>query len=637
MESERPHKSKSDNDAVTGADFQERRRGLKLDQELEEIRLHGVLLGSGVREKVLLLRERIARLQQEIRDAAGELAAQEKSQEQINDLKLQIKGATRELRNLELQRQEIELELGVQGWSFFGTSKRHKALIKMKEQTDEKIAETQMRLKTLEQKKVETERDSESKVISLSRKAVDAQAEGQPEDAASTLREQVQEAQAAVDNAAENQKTLAHLQNQLAVAEKAEKQVQMSVETKESIGAYIQAGKPPAEAERAAKIEHLRKQIAEAPGELEKRQLELDLAKLNDAHVPADAATGTTESRSEACVKPAPLKPATWEQKEAKGEWCPDHIKPHLPYVPDKYENNIEAEIPVLPAWKSIVATRRGKMHAHHGTHREDAFGVENGPHFTVACVSDGAGSYQYSRIGSETTCREMTRLMKDSLLTEANELDALEGNALATALGAILQRSVIVACESLRSLATKSGAQPKDFRCTLLAAILYKSEKSGLALACQVGDGFIAGLKVTGSAARYGSSDSGEFSGEVNCFIPDESAPTKATESIAAIRAISLADLEALILCSDGIEDPFYPIDKKAAPIFEQLYSGVAAPLDGFTDQPKHGPVIGVPNSAELLGQWLSFEKKGENDDRTILVLHRDSISVDPAKIVNG
>ena len=400
--------------------------------------------------------------------------------------------------------------------------------------------------------------------------------------------------------------------------------------------APIHTGTPPADAEQAPESEHLTKQIAEAPGELEKRPLESDPAKLHGGQVSADAAsTLTTKPRNHVPPKPAPLKPATWESKEATGEWCPDHI--HLRYVPDKYEDNIKAEIPVLPGWKSIVATRRGKMHAHHGRHREDAFRIDNGPHFTVACVSDGAGSYQYSRIGSETTCREMTRLMKDSLLTQANELNALEGTFLATKLGAILQRSVIDACESLRSLASKSGDQPKDFRCTLLAAILYESETSRFSLACQVGDGFIAGLKLRGSAIRYGSSDSGEFSGEVNCFIPDEAAPAKATESIEAIGAISLDDLEALILCSDGIEDPFYPIDKKAATIFRQLYSGVDTKLEGFTDQPKHGSIIGVPNAAELLDQWLSFEKKGENDDRTILVLHRDPISVDPSNIVAG
>jgi hypothetical protein len=122
------------------------------------------------------------------------------------------------------------------------------------------------------------------------------------------------------------------------------------------------------------------------------------------------------------------------------------------------------------------------------------------------------------------------------------------------------------------------------------------------------------------GAAKRYGESDSGEFSGEVNCFIPDADAVRNAQKVV----AIGAANADAFIFCSDGIEDPFYPTAKNSQRIFEQLRQGVNEPLTGFEKQEPHEPVLGAPQAREKLAAWLGFEKKGENDDRTILILHR-------------
>ena len=81
---------------------------------------------------------------------------------------------------------------------------------------------------------------------------------------------------------------------------------------------------------------------------------------------------------------------------------------------------------------------------------------------------------------------------------------------------------------------------------------------------------------------------------------------------------------MEALFICSDGIEDPFYPIDKKAADIFRQWHRGVTEPLEGFKSQPNQDAVFGEEAATGALARWLEFEKRGENDDRTVMVLHR-------------
>lgn len=323
-------------------------------------------------------------------------------------------------------------------------------------------------------------------------------------------------------------------------------------------------------------------------------------------------------------VAPPSPKPAKWEEKEA-GEWCPEELRLHLPkFAKFDYRDNYSESDDAPGGWRIVAATRRGRLHAHHGTHREDAFHFTKGERFTVLCVSDGAGSCRYSRIGSETTSREITRRLHEWLETNRPTLASLPAGELAKLIGAAMVDAVHKTVLGLHELATKAACSPKDFRCTLLLAVLYKSDIEAALLTSQVGDGFIASLESDGQAQRHGESDSGAYSGEVTCFIPDADSPTHASR----IRLLPVGELESLILCSDGIEDPFYPLEKNAAVIFHQLYHGATDKLSGFENQALFAPVIGHPAAAANLEKWLGFEKKGENDDRTIVVLHRISPS---------
>jgi serine/threonine protein phosphatase PrpC len=326
------------------------------------------------------------------------------------------------------------------------------------------------------------------------------------------------------------------------------------------------------------------------------------------------------------------MKPATWQVNEPQKAWCPTEIALHLGALGDfTYAHNKSEQRKCLSDWTILAATRRGKMHAHEGTHREDAFGIEAGENFVIASVSDGAGAYEHSRIGSELTCREVNRRLRDFITERKQELFALEEEELRKTVGAAMAESVDGTCTFLQDLAAKINCEPKDLRCTLLIGLLLQTPKASVLLASHVGDGFPAGLDRDGKATRYGASDSGEFSGEVNCFIPDRDAPTKARN----IMSLNPHKTEALLLCTDGVEDPFYPVEKTAGIIFQQLYCGVQTKLADFKSQETHGPIVGQSGAPQLLETWLSFEKQGENDDRTILLLHREPVTVDRSKII--
>ena len=322
--------------------------------------------------------------------------------------------------------------------------------------------------------------------------------------------------------------------------------------------------------------------------------------------------------------KPAELttpKAAQFQNLPALDDWCPRDIAEHYPELcAHIYEDNAATERVLPGGWRIVGATKRGRQHAHKATHREDSIAFNVGAQFTILCVSDGAGSCPLSRIGSHVASRTVaTRLAEQLSKIEravADDAEKLKGE-----LAAQLTAALVAACQALQDIAAKTKTSPKDFRCTLLTLLHWHGDKHELMLANQIGDGAILVLNKDKSTRRIGEADSGQFSGEVSCFVPDDNARDKAKriDFITPTEAV-----ECVLLFTDGIEDPFFPIAKKAEDLFRQLYNGVTEPLKDFKSQPAQPPILPQESAAGALGQWLEFEKRGENDDRSVLVLHR-------------
>ncbi len=320
-------------------------------------------------------------------------------------------------------------------------------------------------------------------------------------------------------------------------------------------------------------------------------------------------------------AEPSAPKAAQFQNLPATDAWCPPAIAEHFPELrAHVYEDNAATERVLPGGWRIVGATKRGRQHAHKATHREDALAFNAGAQFTLLCVSDGAGSCPLSRLGSHVATRTVTtRLMEELPKLEKAVTD--DADKLKTELSAQLTAALVAACQALVEMAAKTKTSAKDYRCTLLTLLHWRGEKHELLLANQIGDGAILVLNKDKSTRRIGEADSGQFSGEVSCFVPDDNARDKAKR----IDFIAPADaVECVLLCTDGIEDPFFPIAKMAGDLFRQLYAGVSEPLKDFKTQPPQPPILPQESAAGALGQWLEFEKRGENDDRTVLLLHR-------------
>ena len=325
------------------------------------------------------------------------------------------------------------------------------------------------------------------------------------------------------------------------------------------------------------------------------------------------------------------LRPATWVINEPREPWCPvvlAGLEERLGIKSD-YNNELSYSINFGGDWLLAAATKRGRMHAHHGTHREDALWGALNSRFSFSCVCDGAGSSKLSRVGSEFTVRTLSRLVNEELVKYQSDILNCSKESLPVNLRAILNLCVDTVARELIGLAYKSGMEPKDFRCTVLTSLHYRHPTGGIFLFGNVGDGFLAVKREGRKAERIGTSDSGAFSGEVTCFMPDHQVTEFYRTSLDNNPIIADEDIEAYMLCTDGIEDPFFPIHRTVGEIFSQLFEGFQKPINDvrYPEGAKPSSIIHASAPGEELLKWLSFEKRGENDDRTIALIYRKSL----------
>jgi serine/threonine protein phosphatase PrpC len=311
---------------------------------------------------------------------------------------------------------------------------------------------------------------------------------------------------------------------------------------------------------------------------------------------------------------------ASWQNIPAAGPWCPEQVARQWPELAEVvYQDEHAQGGKGMDGWLVAGATRRGRMHAHAGTHRDDAFAFSSGQGYSILCVADGAGSSQHSRIGSEICCREMIGQLQKTLFGNDSPREGGESESEQERVARCIGAAVKHICQRIRELAAAAGCEARDFHSTLLVAVQIEIAGPGRVYISQVGDGAICALLRTGQVQALGLADSGEYSGQVTCFVPDESAESKARR----LQVFETQEIECLLLCSDGIEDPFYPMQRKARAIFQQLYLGVEESLPDFTQAVQPAPMLQADVSGSLLN-WLDFKKRGENDDRTLVVLYR-------------
>ena len=310
---------------------------------------------------------------------------------------------------------------------------------------------------------------------------------------------------------------------------------------------------------------------------------------------------------------------AVWAVNEPTDPWCPPAF--NAP-VRDAVGDETFARLTTRPVhergehvrageWHVTGATRRGRRHAHIGAFNEDALFVHASASRGVLVVADGAGSAAYSRLGSAVAAEIIGSAMRDA-----------ESVSVAT-----LHDAVERAIRALEAISAATDVPARALRTTVLAAAWEPCSAGVRVVTTQVGDGALVIAHRDGRITRPAVGDAGDWSGEVHCFVPDAETLTFARK---ATVELELDDMAALLLVTDGIDDALYPFPRFAPGILGQLVHGADAPLSGLTAQAVTPSLLSAQSPGDTLLTWLGFEKRGENDDRTLAVaLHHTSPDV--------
>ncbi|MBF0584877.1 MAG: protein phosphatase 2C domain-containing protein [Magnetococcales bacterium] len=281
-----------------------------------------------------------------------------------------------------------------------------------------------------------------------------------------------------------------------------------------------------------------------------------------------------------------------------------------------------DGQLIVVPGFKIVSASRRGRSHEHAGTFRDDDFFVSHDASsgWSVVIVADGAGSAKFSRRGSELAVKAAGDYLVSNL---AGGVGAELGVALGTwnidpaGAGKLLgdkfyhmfHMAGTMAIQKIEAESKLDGVSVKEYSTTLLAAAVKRHDMETFLATFWMGDGAIAAYGPRGKVRLMGTPDSGEFAGQTRFL--DRSALSDHQGFAKRIRIGRFSDLSTVMLMTDGISDPKFETDNGLAD---------GAKWDALWDEIE--PCLATSAPDKSLIDWLDFFIPGHHDDRTIALL---------------
>jgi len=276
---------------------------------------------------------------------------------------------------------------------------------------------------------------------------------------------------------------------------------------------------------------------------------------------------------------------------------------------------------------KIVVASQRGRSHAHEGKFRDDDFAVDELPDsWNIISVSDGAGSAQLARYGSELATQSINNYFKNAeVLTELdgylNEIfnSEKEDSEAKQNIIKLLYEGVSETFKFLKEQADEHFVTLKDLHSTLIFALVKKFDFGYIILSFGVGDCPINLINEDFSEVKLlNTMDVGEFGGGTRFITMNEIFD----ENISSRFKITHAkDFSKLILMTDGIYDPKFITENKLEDI--ESWKTFFEDLEGENDDEAKVDFQNDEEIDEQLLSWMDFWSKGNHDDRTLAVIY--------------
>jgi hypothetical protein len=313
--------------------------------------------------------------------------------------------------------------------------------------------------------------------------------------------------------------------------------------------------------------------------------------------------------------------------------------------------------VPRNELWSLLAASVRGRLHAHQALWRDDSFAwtatgnaSERGglrppvqadtgglrpprsprgaSDWTCLAVADGAGSASLSRIGSHLACVAGVKALAEAL-GGVRFHPTGDGTPPREELHRV--RDALVSAARASRQAVVKEAERRDrplqlFHTTLLLVAHVPLADRDFVAALQIGDGAVALYRGPGACQVLGQADRGGYASETLFLTTpgiEEDLERRTTFACPA-------GLLALAVMTDGVADDFFPEDQRLVELFE---GDPIADLQDSQGLPLRGVLPGVlpdVRDGQALVEWLDYWKRGSSDDRTLVLLHRQSPPID-------
>jgi serine/threonine protein phosphatase PrpC len=282
---------------------------------------------------------------------------------------------------------------------------------------------------------------------------------------------------------------------------------------------------------------------------------------------------------------------------------------------------------------KIVAVSKRGRSHANVGAFREDDFMLTNFSNgWSIAAVSDGAGSASLSRKGSKLACETVVQYFKENLEKEnLNELDELFYNYYnktdeesITKINHLVYDSLSKAAhfvnQKIEEFAKNIDEEINKFHATLIFVLVKKYEFGYVILTFGIGDCPIALLsKDLTSVTLMNTIDVGEFGGGTRFITMPEIFKNEKYASRFGFKLVD--DFSYLMLMTDGIYDPKFAVEANLEKI--EKWQEFLSDLNGNNDDNAKVDFENDSDIARQLSTWMDFWSPGNHDDRTLVIIY--------------
>lgn len=304
-----------------------------------------------------------------------------------------------------------------------------------------------------------------------------------------------------------------------------------------------------------------------------------------------------------------------------------------IPYFkPDSACDYVKVEaVDEIPQKDIVVASQRGRSHAHEGKARDDDFKVyySQDTGWYIMAVADGAGSAKFSREGSRIACETVVNHCREQIASAQNDdfdsyikmfKEEPENSAsrqfISKEVYQIVGNAAYKAYKAIEKEAQIKSEPIKSYATTLLLTICKHFDFGWFIASYWVGDGALCIYnKEKQNFVLLGTPDEGEFSGQTRFLtMPEMFASGEAISS--RLRMLCVEDFTALFMMTDGVSDPMFETDANLNSIhkWNELWDSINKEVE-LTDDNEA--------SKDQLLKWLDFWSQGNHDDRTIAILY--------------